>query len=55
VLLPGETPNISSQAAASTAAASGHSSASTCPPAVPTSDGGSANLSAMVGGALGGC
>jgi hypothetical protein len=54
--LPGEAPNTSSQAAASTAGAASHSSSSTvCPPPVPTSDGGSANLTDMVGGALSGC
>jgi hypothetical protein len=53
--LSGETPNTSTQAATSTAAASSHSSSSICPPPVPTSDGGSANLTDMVGGSLSGC
>jgi hypothetical protein len=54
--LPGEAPNTSSQAATSTAGAASHSSSSTvCPPSVPTSDGGSANLTDMVGGSLNGC
>jgi hypothetical protein len=53
--LSGETPNTSTQAATSTAAASSHSSSTICPPSVPTSDGGSANLTEMVGGSLSGC
>jgi hypothetical protein len=52
--LSGETPNTSTQAAASTAA-SNHSSSTICPPPVPTSDGGSANLTEMIGGSLSGC
>jgi hypothetical protein len=54
LLLPGEMPNRSSQAAVATGAASSRSS-STCPPPVPTTDGGSANLTDMVGGSLSGC
>ena len=53
--LSGETPNTSTQAATSTAAAASHSSSTICPPPVPTSDGGSANLTEMVGGSLSGC
>ena len=53
--LSGETPNTSTQAATSTAAAASHSSSTICPPSVPTSDGGSANLTEMVGGSLSGC
>ena len=52
--LPGETPNRSTQSAATTAAAPNHSAAPICPPPVPTSDGGSANLTGMVGGSLNG-
>jgi hypothetical protein len=53
--LSGETPSTSTQAATSTAAAAGHTSSTICPPSVPTSDGGSANLTDMVGGSLSGC
>jgi hypothetical protein len=53
--LLGETPNSSTQSAASTAAASSHAASPICPPPVPTSDGGSANLTDMVGGSLNGC
>jgi hypothetical protein len=55
LLLPGETPNTSTQSAASTATALSHPASPVCPPAVPTSDGGSANLTGMVGGSLSGC
>jgi hypothetical protein len=54
LLLPGENPGITSQAAATTATAPSHASP-VCPPPVPTTDGGSANLTEMVGGSPGGC
>ena len=53
--LPGEAPDRSAQSAATTAGASSHTAAPICPPPVPTSDGGSANLTEMVGGSLNGC
>jgi len=53
--LPGEIPNTSTQSATSTAATSNHASFPICPPPVPTSDGGSANLTDLVGGSLSGC
>jgi hypothetical protein len=54
LLLPGEIPDTSTQAASTTATASGPSS-SVCPPPVPSTDGGSANLSEIAGVSLGGC
>lgn len=54
LLLPGEIPDSSTQAATSTATAPG-SSAPMCPPPVPATDGGSANLSEIAGVSLGGC
>jgi hypothetical protein len=55
LLLPGEIPDTSTQAASTTAAAPGSASA-VCPPPVPSTDGGSANLTEIAGGAsLGGC
>jgi hypothetical protein len=54
LILPGEIPDTSTQAASTTAAARGPSSP-TCPPPVPTSDGGSANLSEIAGVSIGGC
>jgi cytoskeletal protein RodZ len=55
VLLPGEIPDTSTQTASTTAAAPGSSSA-VCPPPVPSTDGGSVNLTEIAGGAsLGGC
>ena len=54
LILPGEIPDISTQAASATAAAPAPS-ASICPPPVPTSDGGSANLSEIAGVSIGGC
>jgi hypothetical protein len=53
--LPGEMLNTSTQSATSTAAAASHAASPICPPPVPTSDGGSANLTEMVGGSLSGC
>ena len=55
--LSGERSGTSTHAATSTAAAASHSSSSSvvCPPSVPTSDGGSANITEMVGGSLSGC
>ena len=53
--LPGETPNTSTQSATSTAATSSHATSPICPPPVPTSDGGSANLTEIAGLSLGGC
>jgi hypothetical protein len=52
--LSGENLNISPQAPATTGSAPSHASPA-CPPSIPTTDGGSANLSPMVGGSLGGC
>jgi hypothetical protein len=54
LLLPGEVPETSNQAASSTATAPG-SFSPMCPPPVPTTDGGSANLSEIAGMSLGGC
>ncbi len=54
LLLPGEKPDTSNQSAITTATAPSHAS-TICPPPVPTSDGGSANLSRMVGESLSGC
>jgi hypothetical protein len=55
LLLPGEIPDTSTQAASTTAAASS-SASSVCPPPVPSTDGGSANLTEIAGGAsLGAC
>jgi hypothetical protein len=54
LLLPGEIPDTSTQAASTTATAPSASSP-TCPPAVPSSDGGSANLTEIAGASLGGC
>jgi hypothetical protein len=52
--LPGEKPDTSMQGASTTATASGPASP-ICPPPVPSSDGGSANLSGIAGGSLNGC
>jgi len=52
--MPGEKPDDSSQAASTTAAAPGPPSP-ICPPPVPSSDGGSVNLSEIAGALLGGC
>jgi hypothetical protein len=54
LLLPGELPDTSTQAASTTATAPSPPSP-ICPPPVPSTDGGSANLSEMAGGPLGGC
>jgi hypothetical protein len=54
VLLPGEIPDTSTQAASTTAAAPG-SSSTVCPPPVPSTDGGSVNLTEIAGASLGGC
>lgn len=54
VLLPGEMPDTSPQAARTTATAPGPPPP-ICPPPVPSTDGGSANLSEMAGASLGGC
>ena len=54
VLLPGEMPGTSNQAASSTATAPG-SFSPMCPPPVPATDGGSANLSEIAGMSIGGC
>ena len=54
LLLPGEIPDTSTQAASTTATAPSASSPS-CPPPVPSSDGGSANLTEIAGASLGGC
>jgi hypothetical protein len=55
--LSGERSGTSTQAATSTAAAASHAASSSvvCPPPVPTSDGGSANITEMFGGSLDGC
>jgi hypothetical protein len=55
--LSGERSGTSTQAATSTAGAASHAASSSvvCPPPVPTSDGGSANITEMVGGSLDGC
>jgi hypothetical protein len=52
--LPGEIPDTSTQAASTTSAAPAPSS-SICPPPVPTSDGGSVNLSEIAGVSISGC
>jgi hypothetical protein len=54
LLLPGEKPGTSMQAPSTTATAPGAASP-ICPPPVPSSDGGSANLSGIAGGSLSGC
>jgi cytoskeletal protein RodZ len=54
LLLPGEIPDTSTQAASTTATAPGPPSP-ICPPPVPSTDGGSANLSEMAGVSLNGC
>jgi hypothetical protein len=54
LLLPGEIPDTSTQAASTTATAPG-SPSPTCPLAVPATDGGSANLTEIAGASLGGC
>lgn len=54
LLLPGEIPDTSTQAASTTATAPG-SPAPICPPPVPATDGGSANLTEIAGASLGGC
>jgi hypothetical protein len=54
LILPGEIPDTSTQAARTTATASGPSSP-VCPPPVPSSDGGSANLSEIAGVPINGC
>jgi hypothetical protein len=54
LLLPGEIPDTSTQAASTTAAAP-NAPSPTCPPPVPSTDGGSANLTGMAGISLGGC
>jgi hypothetical protein len=54
LLLPGEIPDTSTQAASSTATAPG-SLSPVCPPPIPSTDGGSANLSEMAGASLNGC
>src|SRR5579872_3303397 len=54
--LPGETPDtLSSQAATTTAVASGRASGTICPPPVPATDGGSAHIAEIAGASLGGC
>ena len=62
VLLPGEASNTSTQTASTTTSASGSSagkaasSSSSCGPQVPSTDGGSVNLTEIAGGlSLGGC
>jgi hypothetical protein len=54
LILPGEIPDTSTQAASTTATAPGPSSPM-CPPPVPSSDGGSANLSEIAGVPINGC
>jgi hypothetical protein len=54
LLLPGEIPDTSTQAASTTATAPSPPSPM-CPPPIPSTDGGSANLSEIAGGSLGGC
>ena len=54
LLLPGEMPNPYTQAASTTATAP-TAPAPICPPPVPSTDGGSANLSGMAGVSLNGC
>jgi hypothetical protein len=54
LLLPGEIPDTSTQAASTTATAPGSPSL-ICPPPLPSTDGGSVNLSEIAGASLGGC
>lgn len=54
LLLPGEMSSPSPQAPITMAPSPSHSS-TICPPPIPTTDGGSANLTDMVGGSLNGC
>jgi hypothetical protein len=54
LLLPGEIPDTSTQAASTTATAPSPPSP-ICPPPVPSTDGGSANLSEIAGASLNGC
>jgi hypothetical protein len=54
LLLPGEIPDTSTQAASTTATAPSASSP-ICAAPVPSTDGGSANLSEITGASLGGC
>jgi hypothetical protein len=54
LLLPGEIPDTSTQAASTTATAPS-SSSPICPPPVPSTDGGSVNLTEIAGASLGGC
>jgi hypothetical protein len=54
LLLPGEIPETSTQAASTTATAPG-SFSPMCSPPVPSTDGGSVNLSEIGGMSLGGC
>jgi hypothetical protein len=54
LLLPGEILDTSTQAASTSATAPG-SLSPICPPPIPSTDGGSANLSEMAGASLGGC
>jgi hypothetical protein len=54
LLLPGEIPDTSTQAASTTATAPSAASP-VCPPTVPSTDGGSVNLSEIAGAALNGC
>jgi hypothetical protein len=54
LLLPGEIPDTSTQAASTTATAPSTPSP-ICPPPVPSTDGGSANLSEIAGASLNGC
>ena len=54
LVLPGEMPNTSSQAAITTGTAPSHASP-ICPPPVPSTDGGSAHLSGLAGASLDGC
>jgi hypothetical protein len=53
LLLPGEIPDTSTQAASTTATAA--SPSPICPPPIPSTDGGSANLTEMGGVSLNGC
>jgi hypothetical protein len=54
LLLPGEIPDTSTQAASTTAAAPS-SPSPVCPPPVPSTDGGSVNLTEIAGASFGGC
>jgi hypothetical protein len=54
LLLPGEMPDTSAQGATTTATAPG-APAPICPPPVPSTDGGSANLTEIAGASLNGC